>query len=122
MRIRKKNKYTDPDGRASIPLTPRAMQILKRKREAFKEKFGREPGPDDPIFFDPNADVPRALNSEQFETIVTEAMRKAGVDEEFIYAYNKTGFIVGEHTPLTPAETAEWNAAILEYRKKQEAE
>ncbi len=74
-------------------------------------------GPDDPIFFDTDADGPRPLNSEQSETVITEAMRKAGIDEEFIYAYHKTRFIVGRNTPLTPEEKDEWNAAILEYRK-----
>jgi hypothetical protein len=34
-------------------------------REAFRVKFGREPGPDDPVFFDPEADDPRRLGLEK---------------------------------------------------------
>jgi hypothetical protein len=48
-------------------------------------------------------------------------MRKAGIDEEFIYAYYKTGFIVGRNTPLTTEEEAEWNDAIIEYRKNHKS-
>jgi len=118
MRIRMRTKKTNPDGSVSVPLSNRSVEILKRRKQAFKAKFGREMGPDDPIFFDPNANEPRPLNAEQSETIITEAMRKAGIDEEFIYAFHKTGFIVGRNTPLTPEATAEWNAAIMEYRQK----
>jgi hypothetical protein len=31
---------------------------LDDQLKLFKEKFGREPGPNDPVFFDPNADTP----------------------------------------------------------------
>jgi len=35
-----------------VPMTPLVHQALLEQRNAFIEKFGREPGPDDPVFFD----------------------------------------------------------------------
>jgi hypothetical protein len=34
-------------------MTPRVHEALLEQRKAFIEKFGREPGPTDPVFFDP---------------------------------------------------------------------
>lgn len=119
MRIRKKknkSKKAVKGDRTTIHLGDDAYEALQMQREAFKAKFGRDPGPNDPVFFDPTADYPKEINSEWMETQITEAMSKASVDEELIYAYEKTGFIVGADTPLTDDETAEWDAAIREYR------
>jgi hypothetical protein len=38
---------------------------LRQQKQLFKEKFGREPGPDDPVLFDPDADAPQAMNGEK---------------------------------------------------------
>lgn len=42
--------------------TRTAAALLEEHRQAFREKFGREPGPGDPVFFDPDADEPRRLD------------------------------------------------------------
>jgi len=40
----------------TVRLNSKQREILERQREKFLRKFGREPGPTDPIFFDPNVD------------------------------------------------------------------
>jgi len=50
-----------PDGSRKVSLSAHAAEILEHQREIFREKFGRDPGPGDPIFFDLNADTPQAL-------------------------------------------------------------
>jgi hypothetical protein len=35
---------------------------LESQLDRFRQKFGREPGADDPVFFDPDADTPVAMN------------------------------------------------------------
>jgi hypothetical protein len=35
-------------------MTPRVHAALMEQRQAFIDKFGREPGPGDPVFFDPD--------------------------------------------------------------------
>jgi hypothetical protein len=44
-------------------MTPRTKTAMDGQLKRFKEKFGREPGPGDPVFIDPNADTPKQLNS-----------------------------------------------------------
>jgi len=64
-------------------------ESLRRQRAAFIGKFGREPGPDDPIFFDPNADEPTPLGavteSDIWEDMLAAA-EQAGIDPALIHA------------------------------------
>jgi hypothetical protein len=89
----------------------------RKQREAFIEKFGREPGPDDPVFFDPDYDTPVALSEEKLRAHALEAMRAAEIPPHLVYAYAKTGFIVNEqgYKQMSSADRAEYNAAIEEY-------
>ncbi len=73
--------------------------------QRFREKFGRDPGPDDPVFFDPDADTPQEL-------------------AEKVYAYRKTGLIVTEQNwgLLSKEQQQEWEAAIAEYEERLSGE
>jgi hypothetical protein len=42
-------------------MTPRVHEALLEQGKAFIDKFGREPGPEDPVFFDPDKDVPTPI-------------------------------------------------------------
>ncbi len=61
-------------------LNRQAYESLKKQHKMFVEKFGREPGPDDPIFFDPDYDVPTPLTSSKLRSELTKAAHKAGLD------------------------------------------
>jgi hypothetical protein len=98
----------------SVPLSAEAVAILQEQRRKFVETFGREPGPTDPVFFD----VPPV---EQIEFQTVQAMRKAGIDEAIIYAYEKTGgLLVTEQNRhlITDKDLAAWQAAIEEYEER----
>ncbi len=88
--------------------------------EAFRKKFGRDPSPDDPIFFDPDAEEPVPLNPQQYEQDMIETMAQAGINPAFIYAFRRTGRIVTESNKhrLTEKELRRWNDAISEYEHK----
>jgi hypothetical protein len=43
--------------------------IFRVRQQAFKEKFGREMGPEDPVFFDPDADEPVPMTVEKIEAM-----------------------------------------------------
>lgn len=61
-----------PDVRVSsgtVQLSEQGMELFKLQEELFREKFGRDPGPEDPIFFDPTADEPQPLSQEQVEKL-----------------------------------------------------
>ena len=93
------------------PLPNEAMDVLAQQRRKFVERFGREPGPDDPVFFD-------APPVEQLEFEMVQAMKKAGIDPALIYAFEKTnGLLVTEENKhlISDRDLASWQAAIDEY-------
>ena len=59
---------------------PRVYEALLAQRKAFIEKFGREPGPDDPVFFDPDKDVPTPIDRAQMDADLEKAIRDADID------------------------------------------
>jgi hypothetical protein len=97
----------------STPISPEVADILQAQRQKFIDKHGREPGPNDPVFFD----LP---HPEHVEHQMVEAMKKAGMDPAFIYAFEKTGRLVTEQNQHLLPESAldEWQAAIEEYESK----
>jgi hypothetical protein len=97
----------------SIPMTQEMADILQEQRQKFIDKYGREPGPNDPVFFD----MPPL---EHIEHQTVEAMKRAGIDPAIIYAYEKTGRLVTEENQHLLPETAlnEWQAAIEEYEMR----
>jgi hypothetical protein len=111
-RGRKRNKHK---------LSARTNAILDRQLERFRAQFGRDPGPGDPIFFDPSKDTPTPLN---MEDEVLAAMNKANLPPEFAYAYRKTGLLgLSPDKSAWPQERVEeWNAAVEEGRAIQAAE
>jgi hypothetical protein len=102
------------DGSRSISMPPELEEDLKEQRKKFIEKFGREPGPDDPLFFDPDADTPQPYPEEKFTEEVVESMREAGVDEKLIKAFKKTGLLVTQDNLdlMTPEELEEFEEAL----------
>lgn len=107
-----------------IKLDALSEQTLLKQREAFRKKFGREPQDGDPVFFDPTADEPQAMDGSDLDAVILSAMNDAGLPPEFAYAYRKTGLLgLGKDKSRWPPEhVAEWNDAVDEYRAIQEAQ
>ena len=99
------------------PVSEEVGAALAQQIEAFRRKFGREPGPDDPLFFDPYADTPQPINEEQIKREMAEAMHQAGIDERRIYAYRKTGMLITETnlSQWSAKDFAEYQAALDEF-------
>jgi len=74
---------------SKIEMPPELRQALLDQRIAFVAKFGREPDPGEPIFFDPDKDVPTPLAPNKIHSNVVEAMLKAGFDESEVKAFLK---------------------------------
>ena len=104
--------------RRTVRLGARQRELLERQREAFRAKFGRDPGPEDPVFFDPQADDPRPLDEDTLVTTMVDAMKAAGIDPAKIHAYRRTGMLVtSENVGQWSAEDLdEWQAALDEYQ------
>jgi hypothetical protein len=104
----------------TVPLSAEALQAIEEQRRRFREKFGREPGPDDPVFFDPDADTPQFISLAQQDEIMSRILSVAsrvGIQPEIIYAMKKTDRIVTQANwhLLTDEEQREWQDAIDEY-------
>jgi len=112
---RRKRKKVDTLPAGVMQMTPEVHDALLRQREAFRTKFGRDPGPNDPVFFDPSKDKPTPID---MEADVLVAMSKANLPPEFAYAYKKTGLLgLREDKSRWPADRIrEWDAAVDEYR------
>lgn len=106
----------DEDGNIfkSIPLSNELAEVVKEQQQKFIEKYGREPGPGDHIFFD-------APPLEHVEHFMVEGMKQAGLDPAFIYAFEKTGLLVTEANQhlISDKDLAEWDAAMEEYYVKR---
>ena len=104
-------------------LSPQAEKLLQQQKEAFRQKLGRDPGPEDPVFFDPSAKVPQPLDADKGEALVIQAMGQAEIDPAYIYAYRKTGLLLTTENRdlLSKEDLAEWQSAIQEYRDKIES-
>ena len=73
----------------TVKLNKKMKATLEQQLEAFRRKFGREPGADDPVFFDPDEDYPTPLTEEKLAAGIGDAGRKAGIDSEKMESYIK---------------------------------
>jgi site-specific recombinase XerD len=83
----------------AVPLNAEAQRAIQEQLRKFREKFGRDAGPEDPIFFDPDTDTPQPISKAGLDEMtgqILSAAGKAGVRPELIYAMKKTGRIVTE--------------------------
>ena len=55
------------------------LGVLHQQLEAFRLKFGRDPGPGDPVFFDPASAVPAPMPDDYLERETAAAMTRAGI-------------------------------------------
>jgi hypothetical protein len=95
-----------------------AGDILETHRKAFKASFGREPTGDDPLIFGPGSDVPEPYSVDKFKAEMLAAMRKAGVQPEIMYAFEKTGLFPkgnADYDRMLPEDREQWDAAIDQY-------
>jgi hypothetical protein len=98
------------------------MEVYRKQVEAFRHKFGRDMGPEDPFFFDPNARTPEFRSIEETRyalDLLVEFMVEAGIDPAAIYVFKSTGGLFPDAAaPFSPAQQSEWNAAVKEYEDK----
>ena len=77
----------------TFKLSAQDMAVLGEQRDAFRQKFGRHPGLNDPVFFDPDADELVRMASNRMDADIIMALRKARLPPEIEYAFRKTGLL-----------------------------
>ena len=106
-----------------IQLGQDGAAMIEAQRRFFEEKFGRPPGPDDPLFFDPDADEPQPMSLPGVETATVSMLEAAGISPAWIYAYQHTDGLLprtdGSFT--SERDSAEWHEAVDRYMKLHQA-
>jgi len=116
-------RIVDENGDISIKWNPVSVtgrevtQSLKSQLRAFKEKFGRDAGPDDPVFFDPDSDVPAALTEEKIVAAYDELIESGqleGTQLAYIKAARQLGYIVTQENRhmFSAAEVDAWTGCV----------
>jgi len=100
-----------------VEIGPDLNDMMERQLQAFRKKFGRDPGPTDPIFFDPDKDQPEPYDQAKFHRQVLDVMKAADLPGHLVYAWEKTGLMVTEDNRvlLSKKDLREWDEAIEEY-------
>ncbi|MFI6098148.1 hypothetical protein ACIA8G_21520 [Lentzea sp. NPDC051213] len=120
-----------PDGGRVVrwdPGTEPGTQIsgaLQHQLETFREKFGREPGPEDPIFFDPDAVDPTPLPADSLSRELDRLVATAdeiGVPPALIKAFRALGYLVTEENRhlFSAAEIEAWRETVEKYWAEDE--
>jgi hypothetical protein len=101
--------------------TSALRDAMRRQFQAFREKFGRDPRPEDPVFFDPDSATPKPIPLATLQREIVELITKARVSPEFIYAYRRTGLIVTKenYRLLSPKDRAAWDLAVQEFLQRR---
>lgn len=63
-----------------IPVTPEMIELLEEQMDLFEERFGYSPGPEDPVFFDPELDTPTRMDADKMRGKLEEMI--VGLDGE----------------------------------------
>lgn len=103
----------------TLRIGPASEDVLRAQIRAFEQKFGRPPGPQDPIFFDPDADEPRPMRRTEMERVHTTMLDAAGICGAWIYAYQHTNGLLPAPDGTFNSETdrSEWQEAVDRYRR-----
>jgi hypothetical protein len=107
-----------------VRLDPDAGVMLAEQARAFEARFGRPPGPHDPLFFDPDADTPQPIPLAGIESATTAMLHAAGVCGAWIYAYQHTDGLLPRPDGAfnTDADARDWHEAIDRYLRTHPGE
>ncbi|MFE7559040.1 hypothetical protein [Kitasatospora sp. NPDC057500] len=94
-----------------------AAASFRAQLRRFEEKFGRPPEPNDPVFFDPDADTPRLRPFSDIETKGATLLEEIGLSAAWAFAYRETGGLLPrlDGTFLTERDAEEWDDAVSRY-------
>lgn len=99
--------------RMPAAITPMVGGLTRR----FEEHFGRPPGPEDPLFFDPDQDEPTPMSLLDIERHQIDMLEAAGFHPAWLYACQQTQGLMpmpdGDYA--TAQDEAEWHEAVERY-------
>ncbi len=103
-----------PDG-YEFELDAETAELINQQQQGFRERFGRDPGPDDPLLFDPDLDEPTPMSEAKVTAAVRAAITAAGLDPAYADAFERLGYLVTEDTRhlFTAHQVEAWDAAVV---------
>lgn len=117
---------TGPGGRevrwnVETPAGAKVSEALEGQLAAFRAKFGRDPGPEDPIYFDPDADEPTPLSVDAWRESMDEMIGIAGqlgIDPAYLKAARELGYMITEPNRhlFSAAEVQVWADAVKKHQ------
>ena len=101
----------------AVRIGPDGKAALDAQVRAFERKFGRPPDPDDPIFFDPDADEPQPIPLVGLEQAGTHMLTAAGTCDAWIYAYQHTDGLLPrpDGTFNSDKDRRDWDTAVARF-------
>jgi len=69
------------------------LEVAKVRYTAFRNRFGRDPKPHEPLLFDPNADVPVAATKSDRMQQILNAANASNVDARLVLSVLGYGFL-----------------------------
>lgn len=67
------------------------LEVFRMRYQAFYARFGRDPEPDEPLFFDPEQELPVAPESSVIRSQIIAAAAAAGVDSGLVLDFMREG-------------------------------
>ncbi len=88
--VRRSGRFVVSDCRRSLieeRMAIATLEVFRMRYRAFCERFGRDPEPDEPLFFDPAQDLPVAPEPAVIRAQVLSAASAAGVDGRIVLSF-----------------------------------
>jgi hypothetical protein len=103
------------------PAGAKLSEALEDQLAAFRTKFGRDPGPRDPIFFDPDADEPTPLSVDAWHESMDDMIGMAdrlGIDPAYLKAARELGYMITEPNRhlFSAAEIQTWADTVKRHQ------
>ncbi|MFF8645096.1 hypothetical protein [Streptomyces sp. NPDC015345] len=113
------------DGSSVTRLSAGTRKLLELQVDSFRQKFGREPGPGDPLIFDLDASEPTPITREDIDRMMLDMAGMAeelGIDPVFFHAGREVGYMVTEENQdmFTKAEVLAYSRAVARLRQDGE--
>lgn len=86
------------------------LEVFRLRFQAFCDRFGREPEPDEPLFFDPELDQPVAPESAVIRSQIVAAATAARVDARLVMEFMR----VSNAPPLMESAVTPHRRAVVE--------
>lgn len=110
----------------NVQLTPEIRALLRAQRKRFIQKFGREPDPNEPVFFrtSGNSSTPEALTDREVvdETLMVMQLELQPLSYQFAFEYTAILAPTEKQAKTHPDLYAEWAEAVDAWETLEETE